>query len=629
MTKKQKKLLKRLIVSTLLFIAVLILPLVAGWIYEPAQAYLTTPLLSLILHLIPYLTIGLPVLIKAFGNIRHGQLFDENFLMTLATVGALAIGEYPEAVFVLLFYEVGELFESLAVGRSRQSIAALMDIRPETATVIRDGKELVVSPEEVLAGETLILRPGDRVPLDGEVLEGRGCVNTVAMTGESKPRDVSEGDTVWSGFVNETGILRIRVTKPYGESTATKLLRLVEESANRKAPSEAFITRFSGYYTPAVVLAALLAAVLPPLFDGAWQSWIYRALSFLVISCPCALVISVPLSFFAGIGAASRNGILVKGSVFLERLATCRTVVFDKTGTLTEGSFTVTDIHALSVSKEELLRLAASAERYATHPIARSLKRACGEEADRACVEQVTVMPGRGLSAVVDRQTVIVGNQACMEELGLVAAPLGAGTAVHVARREEDGYRYLGVIGISDRLKPQTAEALTDLRKCGVKTLVMLTGDSRGVAEQIAQDLSIDKIHAELLPDAKVSEVERLLAQKDTKSTLVFVGDGINDAPVLSRADVGVAMGALGSDAAIEAADVVIMDDNLKRLGTSIGIARKTKRIVMQNIVLSLLIKLGVLLLSAFGLVSMWEAVFADVGVMVLAVLNAMRAMRS
>ncbi len=623
MTKKQNRLLRRIVIATGLFLVAVTgglwtKLLGVGELWE--RIWFRLPV-----FLVPYLAIGFPVLKKAVSGILRGQIFDENFLMALATVGAFVIGEYPEAVFVLLFYEVGELFESIAVGRSRRSIAALMDIHPDTATVERNGELLTVSPEEVSVGEILVIRPGEKIPLDGTVIEGVSALHTVALTGEAAPRDVAAGDEVISGCVNGGGRLRVRVTKPYGESTAVKILRLVEESAASKAKTEGFITRFAAYYTPVVVIAALLFAVVPPLFLGEWRDWIYRALNFLVISCPCALVISVPLTFFAGIGAASKNGILVKGSQYLERLASCRTAVFDKTGTLTEGSFTVTGVYPVQGSGEELLSIAALAESDSNHPIALSLRAACGDTLDRGRVTAVTERPGRGVEAVIDGQKVSVGNAAMMTALSLTVPSIENGTAVYVA---QEG-RYLGYILISDIVKEGSAEALSNLRRMGVKRQIMLTGDTEGVAKAVAERLPLDGYRATLLPDGKVKAVEELLAQQGSGDTLIFVGDGINDAPVLSRADVGVAMGALGSDAAIEAADVVIMDDDLRRLTKAVAVARKTKAIVWQNIVVSLAIKIGVLILSACGLVSMWEAVFADVGVMVIAVLNAMRAMKN
>ncbi len=623
MTKKQKKLLRRIVLTAVLFAVAVTGGLWTAWFgigHLWDRWWYRLPV-----FLIPYLTIGFPVLKKAASGIFRGQIFDENFLMALATVGALVIGEYPEAVFVLLFYEVGELFESIAVGKSRKSITALMDIHPDSATVEREDGEVTVSPEEVAVGEMLVIRPGEKIPLDGVVVEGVSAVNTVALTGEAAPRDVAEGDEVVSGCVNGSGRLRVKVIKPYGESTAVKILRLVEESAASKAKTEGFITRFAAWYTPVVVITALALAVLPPLFAGGWNEWIYRALNFLVISCPCALVISVPLTFFAGIGSASKNGILVKGSSYLEQLAACRIAVFDKTGTLTEGSFKVTEVVSEQGSGEELLSLAALAESYSNHPISLSLRAACGETLDVSRVGEVRELAGRGVTAQIDGKTVSVGNARMMKELSVsYAAPKAAGTAVHVAREGD----YLGYILISDTVKEGTAEALSSLRGMGVRRQVMLTGDAEAAAKGVAEELPLDEYRAALLPDGKVREVERLLSEKKKGETLVFVGDGINHAPVLSRADVGIAMGALGSDAAIEAADVVIMDDDLRRMTKAVSIARKTKAIVRQNIVFSLIVKFGVLILSAVGLVPMWIAVFADVGVMVLAVLNAMRAMK-
>ncbi len=622
MTKKQKKLLCRLVLTAILFALAVMGGLWTklfgvGHLWESRWCRLPV-------FLVPYLTIGFPVLKKAVSGIFRGQIFDENFLMALATLGALAIGEYPEAVFVLLFYEIGEFFESIAVGKSRKSILSLMDIRPDTATVERAGGEVVLSPEEAAVGEILVIRPGEKIPLDGVVTEGISSIDTAALTGEAIPRGVTVGDEVISGCVNQSGLLRVRVTKPYGESTAVKILRLVEESAANKAKTEGFITRFAARYTPIVVIGALLVAIVPPAFTGGWSRWIYRALNFLVISCPCALVISVPLSFFAGIGTASGRGVLVKGSGCLERLASCKIAVFDKTGTLTEGSFRVTEVFPIGVSGEALLSLAALAESYSSHPLSAALRDACGEELDAGRVGEVREMAGRGVVAVVDGKTVSVGNAAMMEELSISVGRV-EGTAVHVAREGQ----YLGYILLSDTVKEGTAEALMALRKLGVRQQVMLTGDNGAVAAAVAAGLPLDGYRADLLPDGKVRETEALLAARGKNETLIFVGDGINDAPVLARADVGIAMGALGSDAAMEAADVVIMNDDLRRIGDAVRIARKTKVIVWQNVIFSLAVKLGILLLSLFGAVTMWMAVFADVGVMVLAVLNALRVMKS
>lgn len=614
MSNKQKKLLVRIIVSLILFIVAVLLP-VRG-------------ILKLALYLIPYAVIGGTVLLKAARNILHGQIFDENFLMALATVGAFGVGEYPEAVFVMLFYQVGELFESIAVGKSRRSITDLMDLRPDYANVERNGDTVTVSPEEVSVGDTLIVRPGEKIPLDGTVIDGSTSINTTALTGEPAPRDVSEGDTVISGCVNISGLIRVRADKPYGESTASKILELAESSAANKSRAESFITKFAKYYTPAVVIGALLVAVVPPIFYGNFAEWIHRALSFLVISCPCALVISVPLSFFAGMGGASKNGILIKGSVYLEQLASCGVAVFDKTGTLTEGSFKVTKISPETVSEEELLELSAIAECYSNHPISISLKEAYGKEVDSSRITDVEELAGRGVAAVVDGRTMWVGNGRLMNEIGVVQnAPETDGTVVHAATSTEGGVKYLGYILISDSIKTGSLEAISELKAFGVKKTVMLTGDARSAADRTAAQLSIDEAHAELLPSDKVELVEKLLSSDDRGGRLIFVGDGVNDAPVLTRADVGVAMGALGSDAAIESADVIIMDDDLRRLALAVRIARNTLGIVKQNIVFSLLVKLAVLILTAVGICSMWEAVFADVGVMVIAVMNAMRAM--
>ncbi len=615
MTKKQKKLLLRIAVSAALFAVAFFLP-VKG-------------IFRLFVFLVPYLTVGYSVLFKAGRNILHGQVFDENFLMALATVGALAIGEYPEAVFVMLFYQVGELFESIAVGKSRKSIGSLMDLRPDRATVERDGETVTLSPEEVRVGEILIVKPGEKIPLDGTVLEGSSSLDTVALTGESVPRDVTVGDTAISGCVNLSGLLRLRAEKPYGESTAAKILALVETSSANKAKAENFITVFAKFYTPAVVLAALLVALIPPLFDGAWSAGIYRALSFLVISCPCALVISVPLSFFAGIGGASKKGILVKGSSYLERLASASVVLFDKTGTLTEGSFLVSEVRPVRRTKEELLELAALAESYSNHPISLSLKTACGKELDASRVSEAEELSGRGVKAKIDGKTVYAGNRRLMEECGVVCGEEdGVGTAVFLCAEEDGDLRYEGYILISDRIKSSAAEALAALKALGVAKTVMLTGDKKAVAEKVGSELPLDCLHAELLPADKVAIAEKELAGKAPKKSLLFVGDGVNDAPVLALADVGVAMGALGSDAAIEAADVVIMDDDLKKLPLAIRCAKRTVRIMKENVLFSLLVKLAVLILSALGFCTMWEAVFADVGVMVIAVINAMRAMR-
>ena len=565
---------------------------------------------------------------RAVRNIAHGQVFDENFLMALATVGALAIGEYPEAVFVMLFYQVGELFQSYAVDQSRKSITALMDIRPDYANMEGpDGQLEQVDPEDVAVGDTIIIKAGERIPLDGVVLEGSSTVDTAALTGESLPRQVESGDDVISGCVNLSGLLKVRVTKAFEESTVAKILDLVENSASKKAKAENFITKFARYYTPIVVLAAVALAFLPPLLTSIqWVDSIQRALNFLVVSCPCALVISVPLSFFGGIGGASKDGILVKGGNYLEVLARTEIVVFDKTGTLTRGVFNVTAIHPDHCDQGQLLELAALAECWSDHPISRSLKEAYGREMDSSRVSNVEEVAGRGVKAVVDGHTICAGNDKLMEDIGVSWHPCHrVGTTVHVA---SDGV-YLGHIVISDEVKPDAKEAVAALKAAGVRKTVMLTGDAQAVGEDVASRLGLDEVHTQLLPADKVERVEKLLKEVSPKGALAFVGDGINDAPVLSRADIGIAMGGLGSDAAIEAADIVLMDDKPSKIAHAIRIARRTLSIVRQNIVFALAVKLLVLVLSAVGLVSMWAAVFADVGVSVIAILNAMRALRA
>ena len=600
----------RIAAATVLLIAAALLPL-TGW-------------LRLLVFLVPYLVIGWDVLRRAAGNIAKGKVFDENFLMALATVGAFATGEYPEAVFVMLFYQVGELFQSYAVGKSRKNIAALMDIRPDHANVERDGTTVPVSPEAVNPGEVIVVKPGERIPLDGVVVDGTSTLDTAALTGESAPRDVQAGDEVLSGCVNREGLLRVTVTKAYSQSTVARILELVENAGSRKAKTEQFITKFARYYTPAVVAAAVLLAVVPPLFVGGWGKWFHQALVFLVVSCPCALVISVPMSFFGGIGGASRAGILVKGSNYLEVLAKAETVVFDKTGTLTEGSFSVTALHPEHCTEEELLELAALAECWSDHPISRSIRQAWGGDPDANRVQNAEELSGRGVRAVVDGYTICAGNEKLMTEIGLTPSPAaGVGTVVHVAR---DGV-YLGRLVISDAVKTDSAQAISALKACGVKRTVMLTGDAEVVGAAVAARLGLDEFHAGLLPGDKVDRVEELLGKTSPKGSLVFVGDGINDAPVLARADVGIAMGALGSDAAIEAADVVLMDDSPAKVAQAIRIARRTLTIVRQNITFALGIKAVVLILGAVGIASMWLAVFADVGVAVLAILNAIRAL--
>ena len=579
----------------------------------------------LALFLIPYFLVGFDVLRKAVLGVAHGQLLDESFLMALATVGALALGEYGEAVFVMLFYQVGELFQSIAVGKSRQSIAALMDIRPDMARVVRDGAEYEIDPDEVAVGEVIVIRPGEKIPLDGVVLEGRSELNTLSLTGESAPRDVQTGDEVISGCVNVSGVLRIRVTKEFGESTVSKILELVESSSLVKSKAENAVTKFAHWYTPAVVVGAVLLAVVPSLITGEWQSWLESALIFLVVSCPCALVISVPLSYFGGLGAASRHGVLVKGGNYLESLAHTDTVVFDKTGTLTKGSFTVTAVTPTEgVGADALLRLCYAAEQNSNHPIARSLKEACAKRGITDIPSgEIEELPGRGVRAEIGGKQILVGNAALMREAGIAYAESdGFGTVVYIA---ENG-RYLGRIVISDTLKSDAVQAIAGLRAVGVRRTVMLTGDREESARAVAEELGLDAFHAELLPADKVERVEALLA--DQKGSLVFVGDGVNDAPVLARADVGIAMGALGSDAAIEAADVVLMDDCPTKIATAVRISRFTRRIVYQNIVFALVVKGLFLLLSVFHLTNMWAATFADVGVAVIAILNAMRTLR-
>ena len=616
MTRKQKKMLVRIAVSAVLLIAAVLVPYQGLWRFA--------------LFLPAYFVIGWDVLWRAVRNIAHGQVFDENFLMALATVGAFCTGffgqgEYPEAVFVMLFYQVGELFQSYAVGKSRKSIASLMDIRPDYANVERDGRLLQVDPEEVAVGDTITVKAGEKIPLDGLVLEGQSLVDTAALTGESVPRQVRPGDSVISGCVNQNGLLRVQVTKAFGESTVQKILDLVENASSKKAKAENFITKFARYYTPVVVFCALALAVVPPLFVGNWTGWVQKALIFLVVSCPCALVISVPLSFFGGIGGASRQGILVKGGNYLEVLADTELVVFDKTGTLTKGVFQVTAIHPEGVSQQELLELAALAESYSDHPISRSLKEAWGKALDTARVGQVEELSGRGVRAQVDGKEVWAGNGKLMEEIGLAYRPSGqVGTVVHVAAEG----RYLGYILIADEVKPDAKEAIAALKAQGVKKTVLLTGDAKDVGEAVAQELGLDEAYTQLLPGDKVERVEALLQETSPKGKLAFVGDGINDAPVLSRADIGIAMGALGSDAAIEAADLVLMDDKPSKIAKAMEISKRTLRIVRQNIVFALAVKLLVLMLTPFGLANLWEAVFADVGVMVLAILNASRALQ-
>jgi Cd2+/Zn2+-exporting ATPase len=611
MEKEQKIRLGRILLSAALLLAAWLLP-TAGWV-------------RLVSFLVPYAVAGYDVVWEAAEKIFHGELFEEDFLMALATIGAFAIGEYPEAVFVMVFFQVGELFEDMAVDKSRRSIEELMDIRPDSANLERGGQLLQVSPQEVHPGDIFVVKPGEKVPLDGTVVSGASSLNTMALTGESMPRDVAEGDAVISGCVSLTGVLRVRADKEFGESTVSKILKLVEDSAASKAKSESFITKFAHWYTPAVVLAAVILGLVPPLFVGNWAGWINRALIFLVISCPCALVISVPLTFFGGIGGASRRGILVKGGSYLEALSNAQIVVFDKTGTLTKGSFFVTTVHPMQCPEAELLELAAMAEAYSNHPISLSIREAYGKPIDEARVSDLQELAGHGVSAVIDGRRVLVGNERLMQESGVtVAKCTHDGTMIHVAA---DGV-YLGHIVISDEPKEDAADAIRLLREQGVQKTVMLTGDRESVARSVAAKLGVDEVHAELLPEDKVAAVEELLKQTTGQGRLLFVGDGVNDAPVLSRADIGVAMGALGSDAAIEAADVVLMDDKPSKIPLAIRISRRTRRIANQNIAFALAVKLLVLVLGACGAATMWEAVFADVGVAVLAILNASRAMR-
>ena len=608
MSRKHKKRLARIIVAAIFLGVIAFLP-----ISEKIKA---------VLYLLPYLIVGWDILWKAVRNIARGQIFDENFLMSLATVGAFALGDYIEAAAVMLFYQIGELFQSIAVGKSRKSIASLMDIRPDSATVLRDGKELTVSPEEVGKGETIIVKAGEKIPLDGIVLEGNTTVNTAALTGESLPIDISAGDRVVSGSVNLSGVITVKTESLYSESTVAKILDLVENSSAKKAKTENFITRFARYYTPSVVASAVLLAVLPPLISGGgWADWLNRALIFLVVSCPCALVISVPLSFFGGIGGASKQGILIKGANYTEVLAKVNTVVFDKTGTLTKGIFKVTAVHPESMSEAELLDVAAAAESYSNHPIAESIITAHGGHIDRARIGKVTEHAGMGVEAEIDGRDIFAGNGKLMELVGAKWHDCHIkGTVIHIS----EGKNYLGHIVISDEIKPDSKTAVAGLKALGINKTVMLTGDRKEIGEAVGKELCLDEVQAELLPDGKVSAVEKLI---DKKSPLAFVGDGINDAPVLARADIGIAMGGMGSDAAIEAADVVLMDDKPSKLPEAIKIARKTMSIVWQNIIFALTVKAFVLILGAVGIAGMWLAIFADVGVTVLAILNAMRAM--
>ena len=623
MNRKQKKMLARILTASAMLIALKLIPV--------------TGVLQLALYLVAYLVIGYDILKKAWRGILNRQVFDENFLMAVATVGAFALaivsrsGDYVEAIAVMLFYQIGELFQSYAVGKSRRNISALMDIRPDYANIERDGQLEKVDPDEVEIGSVIVVQPGEKVPLDGVILSGASSLNTSALTGESLPRDAKAGDEVISGCINMTGVLRIQTTKAFGESTVSKILELVEDSSSHKSKSENFISKFARVYTPAVCYGALALAVLPPVVrlmlghPAQWGEWVYRALTFLVISCPCALVISIPLSFFAGIGGASKEGVLIKGSNYLETLSQVKTVVFDKTGTLTQGVFEVSGVHHSEMENEKLLEYAALAECASSHPISKSLQRAYGKAIDRDRVRDIQEISGKGVSAVVDGHAVLAGNDKLMALRGIPFIDChSVGTIIHIAI---DG-QYAGHIVISDVVKPHAKEAIERLKHAGVGKTVMLTGDSRRVADQVAGALGVDEVHSELLPADKVAQVEKLLAGKGGKDKLAFVGDGINDAPVLSRADIGIAMGAMGSDAAIEAADVVLMDDDPLKIAKAIRISRKCIGIVYQNIVFALAVKFACLALGALGLANMWAAIFADVGVMVLAVLNAIRALR-
>ena len=623
MTKKQKTMLTRIIITAVMLVALKFIPL--------------TGIPQLIAYLVAYLVIGYDILRKAGKGILNGRAFDENFLMALATLGAffLAIwtksGDYVEGIAVMLFYQVGELFQSYAVGKSRRNISALMDIRPDYANIERDGQLEQVDPDEVAVGSIIVVQPGEKVPLDGVVVSGSASLNTSALTGESLPRDVKEGEEIISGCIDMSGVLKIRTTKEFGESTVSKILDLVENASSRKSRSEAFISRFARVYTPAVCAAAAVLGVLFPLgrmvlgMDPQWTDWIYRALTFLVVSCPCALVISIPLSFFAGIGGASKEGILIKGSNYLEELSDAKYVVFDKTGTLTQGVFEVTAVHHNEMDREKLLEFAALAECASSHPISKSLQKAYGKPIDRDRVTDIQEISGHGVTAVVDGHDVAAGNSKLMQQLGIEYHEChSVGTIIHMA---VDG-QYAGHIVISDVVKPHSKEAIAALKRSGVEKTVMLTGDTRRVADEVAAELGVDEVHSELLPADKVDEVEKLLARKGERAKLAFVGDGINDAPVLTRADIGIAMGAMGSDAAIEAADVVLMDDDPMQIAKAIKISRKCIGIVRQNIVFSLVVKFGCLALVAIGAANMWAAIFADVGVMILAVLNAIRALK-
>lgn len=622
LTRKQKKMLIRIIISAAMLA-----------VFIPLAHLIELPWwVELIIFTIPYIVAGYDVLKAAAVNIIHGRIFDEKFLMMVATLGAFGTGEYPEAAAVMLFYQVGELFQSIAVGRSRKSIAKLMDIRPDYAVVIRDGNEEKVSPDEVAVGETIIIRPGEKIPLDGVITEGSSSVNTAALTGESAPVDLGLSDTVISGTLNLTGVIKVKTTSEFGQSTVSKILELVENASDKKAKVENFITKFARWYTPAVVIAAVLLAVIPPVFTGIgswdiWKVWLIRACVFLVVSCPCALVVSVPLSFFGGIGAASKRGILIKGAGYMEVLSKIDTVVFDKTGTLTKGVFAVEDIHASNIDKPDLLDIAAACESFSSHPVAQSIVRAHEGHIDKSRISNVEEIAGKGVKAVVDGNTYYVGNGQLMDICGAKWHDCHlTGTIIHIARDTDDGCEYLGHIVINDEIKEDSASAIKELKSLGVKELIMLTGDKAKVAQSVAEKIGLTGHHAELLPADKVAKVEELLEKNGAK--LAFVGDGINDAPVLMRADVGIAMGAMGSDAAIESADVVLMDDKPSKIAEAVKLSRKTMLIVWENIIFALAVKMIILILGALGIANMWLAVFGDVGVLIIAILNAVRCMR-
>lgn len=612
MSRKQKKVLTRIVVSAILVVVLLLVK----------KLLPNNRLLVSSLFLIPYLVIGYDVVLGALSNVVHGRFFDEKFLMAIATIGAILLGEYFEAVGVMLFYQIGELFQSIAVGKSRKSIASLMDIRPEYAVVIRENEEIIVSPDEVEIGEIILVKAGEKIPLDGNVVEGDSSINTSALTGESVPLDVGIGDSVMSGSINISGVLKVKTSGVFADSAVSKILELVETSSSKKAKSEKFITKFSKIYTPFVVFSALFLAIVPPLINHNWSEWINRALIFLMVSCPCALVVSVPMSFFGGIGSASKCGILIKGSNYMEVLAKVKTVVFDKTGTLTKGVFKVSAVHSSVKSEKELLEIAATVESFSSHPVAKSIVTAHGKTIDKSRNGKVTEMAGLGLKVIIDEKTYYVGNSKLMEKIGVTWQNCHLnGTVVHLCEDRE----YLGYIIINDEVKPESKNAIFEMKSLGVEKAVMLTGDNKNVAEVVAKEIGIDEFHAELLPDKKVEQIEKLL--RENKIT-AFVGDGINDAPSLTRADVGIAMGGLGSDCAIESADVVIMDDKLSKIPLAIKMARKTISIVKQNIFFAIFVKVLILILSAIGLTNMWMAIFGDVGVLILAVINALRSLK-